>query len=32
MFEVLFKHWTEVAFKSMSFEDLKTNVQAKIGE
>jgi uncharacterized protein len=32
MFEVLFKHWTEVAFKSMSFEDLKKGVAAKVGE
>jgi len=32
MFEVLFKHWTEVAFKSMSFEDLKAGVQAKVGD
>lgn len=32
MFEVLFKHWGEVAFKSMSFEDLKSRVQAKVGE
>ena len=32
MFEVLFKHWSEVAFKSLSFEELKTRVQAKVGD
>ncbi len=32
MFEVLFKHWSEVAFKSMSFEDLKAKVHAKVGD
>jgi succinate-acetate transporter protein len=32
MFEVLFKHWTEVAFKSMSFDDLKLRVTEKVGE
>lgn len=32
MFEVLFAHWTEFAFKSMPFEEMKKRVQEKIGE
>lgn len=32
MFEVLFKHWQEVAFKSMPFDELKKRVQAKVGD
>lgn len=29
IFEVLFKHWTEMAFKSLSFEEMKARVQAE---
>jgi succinate-acetate transporter protein len=32
MFEVLFNHWTEFAFKSLPFEEMKTRVQAKVGD
>jgi len=32
MFEVLFNHWTDFAFKPLSFEEMKTRVQAKVGE
>lgn len=32
IFEVLFKHWTESAFKSLPFEELKSRVHAKVGE
>jgi succinate-acetate transporter protein len=32
MFEVLFNHWREVAFKSLPFDDLKSRVQAKVGD
>ena len=32
MFEVLFKHWQDVAFKSMPFDELKARVQKKVGD
>jgi succinate-acetate transporter protein len=32
MFEILFQHWTTFAFKTMSFEDLKTRMKAKLGD
>jgi uncharacterized protein len=32
MFEILFKHWSEHAFKTISFDDLKGRMKAKIGE
>lgn len=32
MFEILFKHWSAYAFKTMSFDDLKAQMQAKVGE
>jgi len=32
LFEVLFVHWRENAFKLMSFEDLERQVHAKIGD
>jgi succinate-acetate transporter protein len=32
MFTVLFEHWSVYAFKTMSFEDLKLKVQAKVGD
>ena len=32
MFEVLFKHWTELAFKPLTFDELRSRVQAKVGE
>jgi hypothetical protein len=32
MFEVLFKHWESYAFKTMSFEELRERMRAKVGE
>jgi hypothetical protein len=32
MFEVLFKHWESFAFKTMSFEDLREQMKAKVGD
>lgn len=32
MFEVLFKHWETYAFKTMSFEDLRERMKAKVGD
>lgn len=32
MFEILFKHWSSYAFKTMSFTDLKTRMAEKIGD
>ena len=32
MFTVLFEHWSVHAFKTMSFEDLKLKVQARVGD
>ena len=32
MFTVLFEHWTKVAFKSMSFDELKRRIAERIGE
>jgi hypothetical protein len=32
MFTVLFEHWSVHAFKTMSFEDLKLKVHAKVGD
>lgn len=32
MFEVLFKHWESYAFKTMSFEDLRDRMKAKVGD
>jgi hypothetical protein len=32
MFTVLFEHWSVYAFKTLSFEELTTRVQAKVGE
>jgi uncharacterized protein len=32
MFTVLFEQWSSYAFKTMSFEELKSKVQAKVGE
>lgn len=32
MFEILFKHWQSYAFKTMTFEDLKTRMKEKVGE
>ncbi len=31
IFEVLFKHWQEMAFKSLPFEEMKARVQEKVG-
>jgi len=32
MFEILFKHWEGFAFKTMSFEDLRDRMKAKVGD
>jgi hypothetical protein len=32
IFEVLFKHWTEFAFKSLPFDEMKARVQEKVGD
>jgi hypothetical protein len=32
MFEILFKHWESYAFKTMSYEDLREKMKAKVGD
>lgn len=32
LFEILFQHWSAHAFKTMSFEDLRSRMNARIGE
>lgn len=32
MFEILFKHWEQYAFKTLRFEDLRERMKAKVGD